>query len=282
MTDLHEEELEQKSGQGKLITTLVIVIAIAVAVIAWLWQQQAATPEPQPTPEPAETVITETEPETPSEPEPDVDVVTEVEDPLEEIPEPAPDLPELENSTEAVLTDLREAEQSVEPIQSDRLIRDAVVFVDNLRNGLVARDNALLPAPKSRFRVLEQNDKIYIDPRSYDRYNSTVDWFVSLDTGVLVNLFNYYQPLAEEALGEIGYPDAAPDEVLIEAINLLLDTPSAGTVIELTDEEVMYKFADPSLESLPPAQKQMLRLGPDNMRRVKLKLESIKQELTEQ
>ncbi|KFZ30445.1 hypothetical protein IDSA_10310 [Pseudidiomarina salinarum] len=280
MKDLHEEELEQKSSQGKLMTTLVIVIAIAVAVIAWLWQQQDTTPEP--TPEPAETVVTQSEPPTPSEPQPDVEVITEAEEPLEEIPEPAPDLPELENSTDEVMEDLRAAEQNVEPIQSERLIRDAVVFVDNLRNGLVVRDNALLPAPKSRFRVLEQNEKIYIDPRSYDRYNSTVDWFVSLDTGVLVNLFNYYQPLAEEALGEIGYPDAAPDEVLLEAINLLLDTPSAGTVIELTDDDVMYKFADPSLESLPPAQKQMLRLGPDNMRRVKLKLESLKQELTEQ
>lgn len=279
MTDLHEEELEQKSSQGKLMTTLVIVIAIAVAVIAWLWQQQ----QPEPTPdEPAEMVVTESEPPTPSEPEPDVEMVTEVEEPLEDIPEPAPDLPELENSTDVILDDLREADQNVEPIQSERLVRDAVVFVDNLRNGVVARDNALLPAPKSRFRVLEQNDKIYIDPRSYDRYNSIVDWFVSLDTAVLVNIFNYYQPLAEEALGEIGYPDAAPDEVLLEAINLLLDTPSAGTVIELTDEDVMYKFADPSLESLPPAQKQMLRLGPDNMRRVKLKLESLKQELTEQ
>lgn len=279
MTDLHEEQLEQKSSQGKLLTTLFIVIVIAVAVIAWLWQQQGATPEP--TPEPAEMVVTQTEPATPSEPEPDVEVITEVEQPLEEIPEPMPELPELGNSTEVVMEDLREAGQNVEPIESERLIRDAVVFIDNLRNGVVARDNALVPAPKSRFRVLEQNDKIYIDPRSYDRYNATVDWFVSLDTSVLVRLFNYYQPLADEALAEIGYPDAAPDEVLIEAINLLLDTPSAGTVIELTDEDVMYKYADPALESLPPAQKQMLRLGPDNMRRVKLKLESIKQELTE-
>lgn len=279
MRDLHEEELEQKSGQGKLLTTLVIVIAIAVAVIAWLWQQQGA--KTVPTPEPAEVVVTESEPQTPSEPEPEVDLITEAEEPLEDIPEPAPDLPPLDNSTAEVLEDLRDAEQNIVPIESDQLIRDVVVFVDNLRNGVVARDNAVVPAPKGRFRVLEQNNKIYIDPRSYDRYNATVDWFVSLNTDSLVSLFRYYKPLADEALGEIGYPDASPDDVLIEAINLLLDTPSAGTVIELTDEDVMYKYADPALESLPPAQKQMLRLGPDNMRRVKLKLESIKQELTE-
>lgn len=85
-----------------------------------------------------------------------------------------------------------------------------------------------------------------------------------------------YQPLAEEALAEIGYPDTAPETVLLDAIDVLMATPSVGTVIELNDYSVMYRYADPALEALPDAQKQMIRLGPDNMRRVKLKLDALR------
>ena len=162
---------------------------------------------------------------------------------------------------------------------SQQLIRDAVVFVDNLRQGLIIREKSVIEAPKAQFRVLEQDGKLYIDPRSYDRYNSLVDWFVSLDTEVVVNLLTRYQPLVKSALGEIGYPEQDPSGVLQEAMEVLLATPSVGTVIEVNDDSVMYRFADPALEALPAAQKQMLRTGPDNMRRVKLKLQELQQAL---
>jgi hypothetical protein len=42
---------------------------------------------------------------------------------------------------------------------------------------------------------------------------------------------------------------------------------------------VMFKFADPQLEGLAAAQKQLLRTGPDNMRRIKAKLREIKEAL---
>jgi hypothetical protein len=38
----------------------------------------------------------------------------------------------------------------------------------------------------------------------------------------------------------------------------------------------MYKFADRQLESLTTPQKQLLRTGPENMRRIKAKLREIK------
>ncbi len=41
----------------------------------------------------------------------------------------------------------------------------------------------------------------------------------------------------------------------------------------------MYTFADDSYESLPAAQKQLLRMGPDNIQRVKDKLREIRRAL---
>lgn len=277
MTDLYRDEPPAASGTGKLILTIAIVIALAAAVIAWLWvNQQGSEPTPIEPPKVVETV----EPEQPQQ------------QPLDPLPQELPEtvelevveeqviLPELATSTADVLEQLQLAQQDTSALTSDQLIRDAVVFIDNLRNGVVVRDKAGIEGPRNAFRVLEQNDKLYIDPRSYDRYNTLVDWFVSLDTTVLVTMMERYRPLIAAALAEIGYPDTTPEQVLLDAIAVLNNTPAVGTVVELTDDTVMYRFADPALEALPDAQKQMLRLGPDNIRRVKLKLAAIQTAIT--
>jgi hypothetical protein len=271
MTDLYRDE-PPATGNGKLILTIAIVIALAAAVIAWLWvNQQGSEPTPIEPPKVVEVVEPEQQQPQPLDPLPQ-----ELPETVElEVVEEQVLLPELATSTEDILAQLQLAEQDTSVLTSDQLIRDAVVFIDNLRNGVVVRDKAGVDGPRNAFRVLEQNDKIYIDPRSYDRYNTLVDWFVSLDTDVLVTMLERYRPLVVAALAEIGYPDTAPEQVLLEAIAALNNTPAVGTVVELTDDTVMYRFADPALESLPDAQKQMLRLGPDNIRRVKLKLTAI-------
>ncbi len=272
MTDLYRDEPPATSGNGKLIFTIVIVVALAAAIIAWLWVNQQRQ---QPTPIEQPQVVEVELPEQPQ-PEDTEQLPPELPETVElEVVEEQPILPELATSTADVIEQLQLAQQDTSALTSTQLIRDAVVFIDNLRNGVVVRDKAGIDGPRNAFRVLEQNDKLYIDPRSYDRYNTLVDWFVSLDTEVLVTMMQRYRPLIVAALAEIGYPDTAPEQVLLEAIAVLNDTPAVGTVVELTDDTVMYRFADPALESLPDAQKQMLRLGPDNIRRVKLKLSAI-------
>jgi hypothetical protein len=38
--------------------------------------------------------------------------------------------------------------------------------------------------------------------------------------------------------------------------------------VELVRPKVFYEYADPKLERLAPLQKQVLRMGPDNVRRL--------------
>ena len=45
--------------------------------------------------------------------------------------------------------------------------------------------------------------------------------------------------------------------------------------VELVPAVRSYHFADPALEALSPAQKQLLRLGPGNARRVQAKLREL-------
>jgi hypothetical protein len=84
----------------------------------------------------------------------------------------------------------------------------------------------------------------------------------------------------ETAYGELGV--GAPD-VLVrvrQAIDVVLTTPRPEGPIRLKQPSVMYTFADPVLEALAPAQKLVLRMGPDNRRELESFLERLKEALT--
>jgi hypothetical protein len=76
-------------------------------------------------------------------------------------------------------------------------------------------------------------------------------------------------PLLESALAEIGI-EAPPGEVFETAMREVLEVPvlEGEGRVELVQPNVMYEFANPELESLSPLQKQVLRMGPENVRRL--------------
>jgi hypothetical protein len=63
--------------------------------------------------------------------------------------------------------------------------------------------------------------------------------------------------------------------VLERAIGVLLAVPVLDGDIALHDTIVSYEFANPDLESLSAAQRQLLRMGPANIRIVQEKLREI-------
>lgn len=68
------------------------------------------------------------------------------------------------------------------------------------------------------------------------------------------------------------------DGVVIAALDEILAAPVIVEPIELTRESVAFRFADERLEELSRLQKQLLRSGPDNTRR----LQNIARQLREQ
>jgi hypothetical protein len=72
----------------------------------------------------------------------------------------------------------------------------------------------------------------------------------------------------QEAFADLGYPDESIDNALSTAFSTLLATPIPATAPALERHLNTYRYADPHLEALQPAQKQLLRMGPDHARRV--------------
>ena len=83
------------------------------------------------------------------------------------------------------------------------------------------------------------------------------------------------KPLALEAYRELGYLDQPFDATFAKAIDVLLRTPVVEGRIGLNADSVNYSYVDRRLEALAPAQKQLLRMGPQNARKVQNKLREL-------
>lgn len=196
-------------------------------------------------------------------------------------PEPAPALPRLEDSD----AELAPALRGLLPARlggqllTQRLIERMVVVVDNL-------DGQSAPLRQWPIRhipnvpVIEADGERYRwHPANADRYRPYVDALARADAAQLVALYRQYQPLFEQAYTGLGYPDGDFDERLIAIIDHLLAAPSVTAPIPLVQPKVLYRYADPRLESLSWGHKQMIRIGPEHAATVKAALRRIRAEL---
>jgi hypothetical protein len=188
----------------------------------------------------------------------------------------------LDDSDNAVLQTLSDymAEKSVKLFVTDDMIRRMVVFVDNTAKGTIAKKHMPVNRPTETFMVLE-DDIILTDPNSYERYTPYANMFVNLSTAQIVRLYQQFQPLIFEAYEEIGYDADEFNGVLLQAIDELLATPVPETTLPLIKNSVTYRYAYPEWEQLSDVQKQFLRMGPNNMKKVKQRLVSLQKQLAE-
>ena len=160
-------------------------------------------------------------------------------------------------------------------LTTNGIIRNFTVVVTNIADGDTPAKQLKVLRPSSGFRVVERGGTLYLDPRSYDRYTAIADAIASVDPARAARLYATLKPRIEEAHRELGSPDRSFDRTLERAIVALLDTPILDGPVRLTPKGIGYAFADERVETLRPAQKQLLRMGPRNVRIIKETLRAI-------
>jgi hypothetical protein len=282
---------EQKNNnQQQLYYAGIAVVVVVVLLALWLLFSKEDTPEPltllppelsEPAPatEPVATPVTE-EPEsaqTPAEPEPTVALEPEP----EPVIAPEPPLPALDNSDAEVkqrLLALNWRAGLAGLFVTEEMLRNFVVQTDNIAQGQLAVGHPLLQPLEQKFTISD-SDNMQLSEQHFARYEPYISLLESVPASQLMPLFNRYEPLLQQAYAELGYPDQLFKNTLLAAIDMLLATPDLSYPLQLERPAVVYTFADPAIEQLPPAQKQMIRLGPDNLKRVKAVLRQYKQAL---
>lgn len=278
---------QSQSKLPYLIGLMLVVVVIGVA--AWQLlkgEKPIPTGERQvidlPSPVLEETpVIEDTVDEPVIEPQQPTEVVIkepEIDPPVETTP--VRQLPALDDSDAVVKQSLADvvSVNMLKLIVNDDLIRRAVVYTENLADGKLAKKHQVFVAPKQKFSV---NDGaiITVNPESFKRYDAYVALLTQLSDTQVMGLINEYKPLIQDVYDEIGLSDYDFEQRLASAITHLLQTPEVPLDTPLTSQSVSYKYAVPEYEALSDAQKQLLRLGPDNVKKVKAKLSRLLKQL---
>ena len=266
-----EDRLESRSGSGG-VPFLKIVLVVAILAVAWvLW-----------------TTLQESEPvETPLERVEEVVVQPAELPPADDIPRPAapapvdtaealepaePPLPPLEESDSLMREQLAAAGIGPELDQmeaEENLVQLGAALVDGFSRGVVQYKLLPVKRPTQPFGVEIKGQQLYMDPAGYARYDEYAEAIATLDTQALVGSFHRMRPLYEQAYAQLGMDPEAFDNAVIRMLDHVLQTPEIDEPIELTRKSVMYQYADPQLEQLSTVQKQLLRMGPQNLRRIK-------------
>lgn len=159
---------------------------------------------------------------------------------------------------------------------NEDLVRRFVATVNNIAEGKSPRQHLDFLQPTTPFRAINKVGTFYVNPSSYERYDLVVEVFESLDTEGTVVLYRELKPLIDEAYREISPPGWAFEDRLTQAIDQLLEMPVPTGEIELDEKTVAtFEYADDRLAALTEAQRHMLRLGPDNIRRIQAKLREL-------
>jgi Protein of unknown function (DUF3014) len=160
-------------------------------------------------------------------------------------------------------------------LTTDQLLRNFSVVVLNISNGRTPSRQLSRVRPAQGFQVRKDASGLWIDPRSYARYDGYADAVAALDARGAAQLYATLKPRIQDGYRELGYPEGDFDRVLERAIVELLKTPVIEGNVALASKSVAYEFADPRLESLSSAQRQFLRMGPRNVKIIQGKLREI-------
>ncbi|GAA5192664.1 DUF3014 domain-containing protein [Ferrimonas gelatinilytica] len=277
------DDTQSRSRLNQFALILVLLVVIACAAGWYFLVQNSDMAEPEPVTEVAPVTLPEEPLPVAPLPEPEPEVLPEA-DPVpspepESVPEPEP-LPSLDNSdpfAQEQLQTIADGMQIDEALKPDNLVRRLTVFIDNLASGEVMRQQGPFEPLEQEFIALEVNNSLYLDPAGYRRYDKYADFIEQLDVETLYRTFERTEPLLESAYQELGYPAGQLRSALIDAIDLLLRAPEYEQPLLLESHSVNYRYADPQVEALPDAHKLMIRMGPDNTRKVKSFLRRFKE-----
>lgn len=266
------------------IAIVLFVLAIAAAGW-WYWSQQQKTAPPLPT---AMTPQPDTPPTPATEPAPPA--VTGPQNPIDALAQPDAALPSLANSNSVVvkaLTDLLSAKSVASFLQIDDFVRHFVATVDNLPQAQAPW--RMWPAQRTpqRFEVSGEGEMQVISAANAARYTPFVAFAESVDSAKAVAVYARFYPLFQQAYEELGYPGKYFNDRLVAVIDHLLQAPEPQGPLQVKLTEVkgsvpssrpwtQYEFADPQLEALSSGQKLLVRMGPENERRLKSTLRTLR------
>jgi hypothetical protein len=252
-----------------------LALAVAGGGIYW-WQNRA--PEPPP--------VVEEPLEAPASPM--VELEPAIEHPLADASptDGAPALPSIEESDPPLTAELGVffgADALATYLEPQSVARRIVATIDGMPRAHGA-DRLRPVKPLSPGFAVERRpptsptaeERIFVAEDNAARYTPLVSLVEMVDLSATVALYRRWYPMLQKSYEDLGYPGRYFNDRLVTVIDHLLETPNVKGQIELVQPNVLFEYADPQLEALSSGQKLLLRMGPDNSRRVQARLKELR------
>ena len=194
--------------------------------------------------------------------------------------DPLPVLAESDPALSDALSKVIGASAVKDYLLPENIVRHLVVTIDNLPRQKVAVEKR--PTGPVGGSFLAEGDELHatLDPQNFARYQPMVAAVGKLDMRRVAALYVHFYPLFQQSYQDLGYPNGYFNDRLVQVIDSLLATPQPAAPIPMVRPNVMYTFADPTLESRPAGQKLLIRMGPDNAAVIKSKLTELRAAIT--
>lgn len=109
-------------------------------------------------------------------------------------------------------------------------------------------------------------ERRFMSDASFARYDVLGKMIGSIDAAAAGDAYAQLRPYCDAAFSEIGRPGKNFEDELTAAVRRIVNVRFPQGDLELVPKGAVYAYADPALESLSGAEKQVLRMGPTNGR----------------
>ena len=256
-------------------------ILALIAIGAYFWLRQAPQQLPPPIPVVSPPAVAPPAAITPAKPA--------ISYPLA-LPPGMTEMPPLEQADDFVkerIAQLLGAKAVKTQLLIENFVRRVVATVDNLPRSLAPPKMWPIRPTPGRFTVEHGSGGSSIGATNAARYAPFVALVEAVDSARAVALYRELYPLFQRAYEELGYPGKYFNDRLVAVIDLLLATPEPPGPLQVELPEIrgpikpthpwlLYRFSDPALEGLSSGQKILLRVGPENEKRLKSKLAELR------
>ena len=248
-----------KATQVLLILVLVAVVGVGAAVLSGFWPDSAKEASPAPisapiTPDPAPMESP------PAQPEP---AAEQSEVTTEPAPPPLPELSQSDDPTRDAVANIPLGTIGQEFLTPGNVIERSASLIYLLAQGDVPYKLLPIARPKEAFPFIDDGNQVIADPAGFARYDGLAQWIGSLDAEAIISALKPLLPLFREAWSFYGESASDFDFAVLTVLETLASTPEPVDA-RLIRKEAVWRYEDPELEALPPIQKQVIRMGPDN------------------
>lgn len=189
---------------------------------------------------------------------------------------PLPALGESDSFTGDLLLQLFGDPARKQLLTSRHFIRRLVLIIDALPREDLPMQHLPVRSPPGSFLIAGKPGAEIIATENFGRYAPYVALAEAVPPERLAETYLRIYPLLEQAYRELGHPESYFHDRMIEVLDDLLATPQVQGPIPVVEHVTRYRYADPKLESLSAGQKILLRMGPENARRVKNVLQQLR------